>query len=225
MPKSGSTFLASIFGSLSGFRQVALLPDYGRREQEICVATLQGLVDEKVDFVAQQHIRCSKVTETYINHYNLKTIVLVRNIYDVIPSMVDHWFREDTVGSMCYVPEEYKSWDKDKAYEFITRMCIPWYFNFYVSWMSCTTTKFVFVTYEELANDPFMTVMQICELSNMDFSELEILNAIEKTKTMDTRKGHAIAGRGEQLSSNIKQEIMEMASFYKGFDFTHIGIE
>ena len=91
-PKSGSTYLSKIISSYENFRKVDLVPSYGNREQELDIRKLHQ--NKKYNYIAQQHVRSSFETEKLINQFELKTIILVRNIYDIIPSLRDHLIKE-----------------------------------------------------------------------------------------------------------------------------------
>ncbi len=224
MPKSGSTFLQTLLSSLPGINNVALVPEYDRREQEICSYIVQNLCDRNIDFIAQHHVRCSSATERIIKQYNLNTVVLVRNIYDVIFSIVDHWSTGEIICPMAYVPDELVVWNKEKKFEFIMQMVIPWYINFYVSWMKSNIPNGLLLTYEDLNASPYQVVKHICEQFEMSFEETEVLKAIAETAEKNTRKNIGVSGRGLETPDHLKNNIKKLAGYYSDVDFTHIGI-
>lgn len=190
----------------------------------MCVQQLQNDVTQLGDYnlVAQVHVRYSDETENYINKFKLKPIVLVRDLFDVVPSLLDHHKIESTVYPMAVVPPDIVEWDFDRAAMFVTRMVIPWYFNFYVSWQFCDQK--IVIRYEELLTDPVATVKKICGYWNIDISETDIIEAIKRAEKLPTRRNIGQAGRGRMLHENEKALIREMANFYKGVDFSLIGL-
>ena len=220
MPKSGSTFLSAALANLPGFQGIGLTPGYGRREQEL--DTLSMLFYHRTNYVAQQHVRYSGSMEVWRQSLGIKPIVLVRDIFDVIPSLRDHFRREDTVGPMGYVTQEMVGWEDSKLDYFIATMLIPWYFNFYRSWLDCE--NMLMVRYEDINADPASVVGRIVDHYGLGFSRETIESAVNKAQGGLTRKNQAIVGRGQNLSEEVKARIYEMADFYPGVDFSPIGI-
>jgi hypothetical protein len=176
----------------------------------------------KYHLVSKDHVRYSDATIEYIKEFNLKPVVLVRNLYDVVLSLIDHHKIESTVYPMAFVPPNIVKWDFEHAAKFVTRMVMPWYFNFFVSWQLCEQK--IMVRYEDLAVDPVTVVKKICDYWKLDFSELDIINAIKRAKQLPTRKNVGAAGRGHSLGEREKAQIREMATFYQGIDFSTIGL-
>lgn len=222
MPKSGSTYLTTILSSLPGFAVTSWVPDYGRREQELCGRRLQEDEAIPASLVAQHHVRYSDQTAKYLREFDLKPVVLVRNLYDIIPSLIDHHRTESVVYPMAFVPSDIVDWDFERAARFVTYMVLPWYFNFFVSWNACPEK--ILVAYEDLISDPVGTVQDICERSGIKASREDVIAAVERVKSMQTRKNVGVAGRGGQLSEACRGHVREMASFYDGMDFSKIGI-
>lgn len=220
MPKSGSTFLSAALANLPGFQGVGLSPGYGRREQEL--DPLLMLFNHRTNYVAQQHVRYSATTEMWRQNFGIKPVVLVRGIFDVIPSIRDHFRREDTVAPMGYVTQEMAEWEDSKLDYFIATMLIPWYFNFYRSWLDCKDK--LMVRYEDLNADSVSVVRRIVEHHGLGFSRETIESAVNKAQGGFTRRNQAIVGRGQGLGEEVKARIYEMADFYPGVDFSPIGI-
>lgn len=112
MPKSGSTFVTEVVAGFPGFHKLPLVPDYGRREQELDVYSLLAHANKR--YVAQHHVRYSQATADLAQKFNLKCVVLVRNIFDVCVSMRDHIRNESHIGPMGYIPEDFAEWDDDR---------------------------------------------------------------------------------------------------------------
>lgn len=224
MPKSGSTYITTVLSNLPEFRVTSWVPGYGRREQELCFNRLQTddalLMD--CNLVAQHHVRYSEVTEKYMKEFNLKPVVLVRNMYDVVASLIDHHKSESIVYPMAFVPQDIVKWDENRAAKFVTYMVMPWYFNFFVSWHNCSDK--VQVSYEDVITNPVKVLQIICKELSINVSEIDVTDAVERTSTMHTRKNVGIAGRGNKLPEDCRNYIKEMATFYSGIDFSKIGI-
>lgn len=220
MPKSGSTFLATVLGNLPEMQVVSLVPGFDRREQELDLSLLHAV--QGLNYVAQHHIRFSRPTENLLRHFDIRPIVLVRNIFDVVMSIKDHFRNESIEGSMAYVIPEMKQWEDRELERFIVHMMIPWYFNFYMSWLNCEAK--CLVRYEDLTNDPESVVASICNQVSLSVSPESIARAISISEKSPIRKNKGVAGRGEKLDYANRNLIVTMSSFYKGVDFSPIGI-
>jgi adenylyl-sulfate kinase len=224
MPKSGSTFLSSIISSLPGFRQVSLVPDHGRREQELCVDTLrkQEEIVGQDSWVAQHHVRYSEATKHYLQEFKIRPIVLVRNIFDVVPSLVDHHALEGPIYPAAFAPSDIATRSIDEQSTFVTQMALPWYFNFYMSWLQCPNR--LEIRYEDLVGRPEWVTRRVCDYLEIEVSNTTISAAIALANSSGRRKNKVTPGRGKYLSSENTDSIIRMANQYPGEDFSSIGI-
>lgn len=87
-----------------------------------------------------------------MDRFDVSPIILVRNIFDVVVSLVDHHSRESNVYPAAFAPDDIASRSFDEQARFVTQMAIPWYFNFYASWQQCPD-KFI-VTYDDFIANP-----------------------------------------------------------------------
>lgn len=222
MPKSGSTFLSEAIASLPGFVRAHLVPGYGRREQELCSEKLSEYRNLNLSYVAQHHVRYSEVTQFYIDQYSLRPIVLVRNIFDIVPSLIDHHSIDSAVYPAAFAPDDIASWSFDQAARFVTFMAIPWYFNFFVSWQRCQNK--LIVTYEELVAHPEQVMERICEFIQVPVSTCEIGAALKLANSSGFRKNKIQPGRGANLPVECINHIHGMVSFYPDVDFSPVGL-
>lgn len=241
MPKSGSTFLSAILAQLPGMRREHLVPGYERREQELCpqrlneaakrTATLRQYWRHRnlpprecpCGYVAQHHVRYSSTTAIFIKNHNLKTVVLVRDIFDVIPSLYDHIINERPYMSMAFVDDHFHQFNKEQAYEFLVEFAIPWYFNFYVSWTHAPDC--LFISYDEVMRDAVGSITHIYRHFKLDVDPVSVADALKKTENINTRKNKGVAGRGTSLPFDIRNKIEHYASFYRNVDFSLIGLQ
>lgn len=220
MPKSGSTYLTTILGALPEMQILYLVPGYDRREQELDISMLRAA--NGLNYVAQHHVRCSQPTLTLLRHFSITPIVQVRSIFDIVVSIRDHFRTEGLEASMAYVARGMEQWPDERLDLFIARMMVPWYFNFYVSWLTCDEA--IRVRYEELIREPASIVKAICAKASLACTDTDIANAIQQASRSSTRKNKGVAGRGEALSEHTRQVIADMAAFYPGVDFSPMGL-
>ena len=219
-PKSGSTYLLTLLSNINNISRVTLVTNYDRREQELSLERLIFLHHK--NYVARHHTRFSKPTEQLISDFNLKPIVLVRNIFDIIESVIDHLHKEGLTMPMAYVPDDFLKWDRNFARNFIVDMMIPWYFNFYVSWYHYDEK--LLVTYEKMIPNTFDTLKEIVSFCNIHATSRDIENSIDNATNQSTRKNVGRSGRGDSLPDDVKEKIYNMTKFYPNVDFSTIGL-
>ena len=239
MPKSGSTFLSQVVRELPEMRREQLVPEYQRREQELEETRIQRANNrtmflrnlwaqnkfpnnpKPLGWIAQHHTRLSHYTDTLIDTYKMTPVLLVRNIYDVVPSLYDHLTNTSNFLSMAYVDEKC-DFDRETYYDFIAEMIIPWYFNFFVSWIS--RPEIIVLTYEELSAAPIDTVTGLFERLNAPITREAVESAVARASTSHTRKNKAVVGRGGDLPTAVQEKVAKYASFYPHIDFSPIGL-
>ncbi|MBU0797920.1 MAG: sulfotransferase domain-containing protein [Alphaproteobacteria bacterium] len=240
MPKSGSTYLSALIAHLPGMRKAILVPGFDRREQELSEKRLEeetykeGLMrylwrtgqlsdpQRPIGYVSQMHLRNSLPTRTLIERHELRVVVQIRDIFDIMVSIRDHLLNESLVSSAAYATEEMKDWPEDRLFGFIADMVMPWYFNFYLGWLEYPDR--LTVSYEALLKDRAGTLRAVADYAGIPTSDAEIAAAIEKTEAARTRKNAAIAGRGTAVPETVKQRIRDFAAYYPGVDFSPIGL-
>jgi hypothetical protein len=222
MPKSGSTFLAYIISSLPEFRWADLVNGYGRREQEIDV--IKAILYQPYNYAAQHHVRYSGPTEQIMRIFNIKPIVLVRNIFDVVISFRDHIRNESTIVPTAFIKEEMKYWENDRLEELIVSMIIPWYFNFFMCWTECPD-KLLLNYDEHIKGDISSTIEMVVQYLGLNVTHEQIEAAINIASQRNPSKNKAKTGRGEVLKESTKQKIIHMANYYEGQDFSVLGIK
>jgi hypothetical protein len=221
MPKSGSTYFSTILEGLPNVHRRDLSGGYGRREQEL--EPLRLIFNHSANYVSQLHIRCSDQNENLIEYFGIKPVVLVRNIFDIVVSLRDHFRNESVEGSMGYAYQYMADWDNEDLEYYLANMFIPWYFNFFLTWKNSKLGYFE--TYENLISDPNSVVFRLLEKYDFEYSSAEVAGAIALAGVVETRRNVGRTGRGEALSETVKGHILKMASFYKKDDFSLLGIE
>lgn len=222
MPKSGNTFLSEAIARLPGFKRVYLVPDHDRREQELSRSITAWWAEQDTNWVAPQHTRMSLVTAKLLSEFNIRPIFLVRNLFDVVPSLLDHHRKEGTIYPMAYAPDEIVDWSFDRAAMFVAKMVMPWYFNFYVSWQSYSDK--LMVRYEDFIATPERTLSRIADFAGFEASEEEIGFALVSGAQASPRRNTVVGGRGGSLPPEVRQVIEDMATFYPEVDFSPVGL-
>ena len=213
-PKSGSTYLASLLSNLTGTPLKGAVQLSGHNEQDICELRLRSLAG--MDAIIQQHAKGTFNNVTLLKKYRIKPVVLVRNIYDAIVSNHDHFRSESDIVPMGYVHPEYWNMSEKEQLDFIIANMVPWYLNFYVSWRDAsTTTKVLWLTYEDFFSDQITGVQKIMEFYGMqsNYIENDTKKSIESMPALGdrlttNRLNVGKSGRGELLLSHEQKRMV-----------------
>lgn len=221
MPKSGSTFLSNAVARLPGFRKIALTRHYNRVEQEISFSL--ALRKYKYSYICQQHVRYNACTTEAIETFDLTPVVLVRNIYDCVASVRDHLRSESIETPMAYLLESHLALEDAELETLIVDLLVPWYVNFYVSWMHCPNA--MWLTYEDVVANPARAIAAILEQAGAEADDVEITRSLSAVDPSADRKNAGRAGRGQELREESKASIRRYREFYPEIDFSRIGLD
>ena len=238
-PKSASSYLSETIAYLPGMRREFMVPAFGQREQELCLHrileadkstyAIRKFMREKeiTDFesprgyVAQHHVRKSDATAAIIKRKNIGTIVLTRNIYDCIVSLRDHICTHPLLP-MAHVPSHFNDMPEAQQHLFIASMIVPWYFNFYTSWVNSDDA--MWVTYEELTDDPEATFDRVRTTLLEEYSIEDMMTAAESAMKADVRFNKGVSGRGAEVSGEVRAIVEGYTEFYPSVDFGRMGL-
>lgn len=228
-PKSGSTYLTRLLSEVTGYPRGHFVQFYGHNEQDLCEFRLMNSLGGK--HVIHQHVKGTNNNILLMKKYNIKPVVLVRNIFDVLYSLRDHIKNEDHKTPICYVHKQYISMDENEKLSYLARFCIPWYLNFYVSWLEASEEIATFwLTYEELFSPrKDKLVSEILGFNGLQFDLDLIQNSVMKMKSenKNIRLNVGRSGRGGQLPSADREAIFDMARAWSlpSGTFDRIGID
>ncbi|MEP6703370.1 MAG: sulfotransferase domain-containing protein [Acidobacteriota bacterium] len=225
-PKSGSTFLKTLLLGLTGYRDAFMVNSASQFEQELYLPTLRKTAP--LDTVTQQHCRASDVNIQMMQAFGIKPVVLVRNIFDSVISLLD--FYNGGASSNSYFREDYPSLDAVTKLDLIIDNFVPWYFQFAASWSLAEkqkTLEVLWLSYEDLVADKSGSIQKVLRFYGLGAPLKGIEKSIEETelKKGKTRFNKGVAGRGKTgLSDKQKERIVRLARYYPATDFTRFGI-
>jgi hypothetical protein len=227
-PKSASTYLTRVLSQALSLKIRYVADFYGRNEQQIYLPRLLCALDQDV-FVGQQHLRASEAVLDILSKLEFRVIVCVRNLYDTVVSFRDHQLAESVSHPMAMLTrEQLGRLSKDEHLWFVVRMVLPWYFNFYVSWVEAEKSGILpihWVTYEDLTRDPGPCLGRILDFLEVDLDDATLASCLDKPGDRSERLNVGISGRGEcELTPTQRRAILEMAAFYKGVNFERLGL-
>jgi hypothetical protein len=223
MPKSGSTWLATLISQTLHIPMGVLVPGYEGREQELDVNSL--LMHHQFSYVAQNHLRYSQPTHQLIQRFQLKPIVLFRNLFDTIVSIADFLPTQGAHANtyLAFIREPQLALTRQELIDLIVEYFVPWYIHFYLSWQHAGV-RHITLFYRDILADPAKVMRRIMAFYDVEVSDDQIQQGMIKAATIDTRKNKAVIGRGAQLSEEVKDRIRRYTTFYKDTDFSPIGL-
>jgi hypothetical protein len=211
--KSGSTYLSTLLGEITGFRPSPLVQFWGNNEQDIFEDKLKEV--SHLDTITHQHVKGTENNIRLIREYGLKPLVLTRDISDVVLSMHDHIAGEDHRGPVGYVHQQYFSMCSDEKITFLIRMFLPWYFNFLISWYEASQELPVFwMTYSELFGNKEQTIAAALDFCGLA-TETNLQVAIEAVQSKNTRLNVGVSGRGAGLHEHHHEAIRQLGECWK----------
>ncbi len=226
MPKSGSTFLTTVLKDLTGFTNYPLVYTYSQNEQDIYLPRLIDAYTKNT--VTQQHVRATVPNKYLMQLFDIKPVILTRNLFDIVVSYYDHIHNESLEVPAFYINDHFFKLSQSEKIDLIINMAMPWYFSFYSSWYDVSQKNEIdvlWVSYEELISDRIKTVNKVMNFYNIPTSNQEILNILEASAKKQTRKNVGVFGRGEYMLSEVQKErIRSYKNHYPWVDFSVLGI-
>lgn len=210
MPKSASTFITNAMATAAGLERVSLVPNYGRREQELCEIRLAE--NAGLDYVAQLHIKHSGWTEQLCSENDISVIVLIRSLFDVVVSLRDHAHRESPVSPVLYLDTQHLARGSAELEHMIAMLAIPWYINFYMGWRSAKAARVVL--YEDFIADPNKELGQMLAFAGLPAGAEALAAGLETAGSKGSRLNVGKAGRGMSLQPKTVAMIMDMLAAY-----------
>ncbi len=226
-PKSGSTFLKNVLVTLTGYKDLFSVYAALQNEHELDLPQLAkfGMVNS----VTQQHSRASEANIHLMQAFNIKPVVLVRNIFDTAISLLD-FYKGGFTFSTYFTREDFDSFDRDQQIDLMIEFVLPWYFQFVASWQRVEAEKRLqvyWLTYENMIADKptaVERVLNFCGLS-AGIPNIEKVIGESESDTRANRFNKGVAGRGkESLSPDQKERIIRLARHYPKNDFSCIGL-
>jgi len=226
VPKSASTFLKNLLINLTGYRDLFAVYAAGQTEHEIYLPTLREW--GHLDTVTQQHCRASDANVHLMQGFGIRPVVLVRNIFDSVMSLLD--FYNKGAFRTSYFRADWPNLDEETKIDLIIENVIPWYFQFVTSWDSVEKQKRLemhWLTYEELVADKPSSVLRVLNFYGLGAPQRGVEQRIREVEFAErnNRFNKGVTGRGRSgLSKSQKEQICRLTRYYPSTDFARIGL-
>jgi len=226
MPKTGSTFLANVLASITEYPHHPLVYAHFRQEQDLYLPSLLKAI--AIPTVTQQHVRATEANLELLQIFNVKPIVLVRNIFDTIVSFFDHLHKESVQVPAGYFNDEFFTFDDEKKFDMIIDVAGPWFIGFFASWqdaMAKGRCTMAWLTYEALFANLETAVSEILGFYEVTASQARIRESLQAARDHGSRFNKGVKGRGEtRLTTSQKERVARLAAYYPAIDFSMIGL-
>ena len=226
VPKSASTFLKNLLIDVTGYRDLFAVYAAGQTEHEIYLPTLRE--SAHLDTVTQQHCRASDANIHLMQAFGIRPLVLVRNIFDSVMSLLD--FYNQGAFQTSYFRADWPGLDEEVKIDLLIENVIPWYFQFVTSWDLAEKQKRLevnWLTYEELIADKASSVLKVLEFYGLGAARRGVEQRIREIESEERkiRFNKGVTGRGRSgLSDRQKEQIRRLTRYYPGTDFNRIGL-
>ncbi len=231
-PKSGSTYLSNVLCQSLKLPYIPLCYAYSSNEHDLY---LPALIAASVNGgVSQLHMKGTPHNVQLLNFFDIRPIVLTRNIFDSVESLARDLRKKHTLDqlgqgvhgySFTWLTKDIANLSDEQLIDFVIDFALPWYVNFYVSWQGLADKGIVsplFMRYEDLMSNKQEEVSKIIrQISNatvdLDASVLE-KNYIPDSSGISRGTGRPGTGL-ERLSTSQVDAIKRRLSYYPDINF------
>lgn len=234
MPRSGSTFLANVLTKMSGFPYARLCYAYSSNEHDLYPPALCFM--NNIGCVSQLHIKGTPHNVNIMNVFRIKPIILVRNIYDIVPSLLRDLREKQQKPdletgfhgySFLWQNMDTKNLSDEQMTDLIIDLVLPWYVNFFVSWQDMCNNKYIkalWVTYEDLMENKSLKMKEIFDFLGVKSSVSgDALDTVLNTEYSTFGSGKS--GKGYSFLSKAQRvRVKNLFSYYKTTDLKMLGI-
>lgn len=226
VPKSASTFLKNLLIGITGYKDVFMVYAPGQNEHDLYLPTVMN--NAAADSVTQQHCRASDANVQLMQAFEIRPVVLVRNIYDSVISLLD--FYNSGASFSSFFREDFLSLDDETKIDLLIDNVIPWYFQFVASWSLVEKQRrleIFWLNYEEFVADKPLSIENILRFYGLGAPMHGINRTIKETESdaRGNRFNKGVAGRGKvKLSETQKERIQSFARYFPSTDFGRIGL-
>ena len=224
-PKSGSTYVTNVISNHTNIPFKRLCYAYSSNEHDLYLPAL--MTAKTTGGVSQLHMRASPHNIQLIKSFEIKGIVMVRNIFDALVSFsrdIKKKLNADYLGSGIYgysfiwLNQDLKNMSDEELINYCIDFYVPWYLNFIVSWSNHKKdSQFLFIRYETLLKNKLNTFQKIMGHigENTKISD-EILkkNYLQNEKTISGIES-AISSGYDNLSNKQIKKIKDKFNYFE----------
>ena len=204
MWRSGSIHIANTMARLLNFRSASTTGFHGEgSEQQNINYVSGGILFPYGRQVFLQHVWASTLNTSMLSSYNIRPVVVMRNISDIIVSLKEHIDNlEIPVIPGIEIPGRWTVLDDHAKFDWLATHVFPWLMQFYWTWQRTGIDK-MFIRYEDFYADQVAGCKKIAEWLELPLPDDAI---IKSACGVDDNFVTGKSGRGNQL---IPQELLD----------------
>lgn len=222
LPKSGSTLLTNILVRITKYFPHPLC-DHPLHEQNLVHTRLIDSWAYKS--IATHHTLATDLNVERLRSFEIRPVVLVRDIFDAAVSLRDHLERESPITSTFVPPPGYEGLSDQEKLDAIIALGLPWHLSFVAGWQAAPLPV-LFIRYEDLIAEPVPTLARILKFVGRDDPPGKIEAAWDDAQVdADTRRNIGRPGRGDAAFTAAQREAVHaLTRNYPDADFSIIGL-
>ena len=228
-PKSGSTYITNVIINHANIPFKRLCYAYSSNEHDLYLPAL--MTAKATGGVSQLHMRATPHNVQLMNSFDIKGIILVRNIFDAVVSFrrdiqkklnANHLGLGVTGYSFVWLNKELNKLSEEELTDYCIDFYVPWYLNFILSWENYRNNKrYLFVRYEELMENKSSTVAKIMKhIGEKEFVNKKILERDYLKNSAHISGTRSAIGSGYDTLTEIQVEKIKKKFNY--FDFQNL---
>jgi len=226
-PKSASRRLVDMFNSVPNIVEVNL--NFSLRAVEAESLDFGYLTAyQLLDYISHLHTHCYYTLPLHLQFFDVRTIILTRNIFDVLVSIKDHLDKSNHLSHIVHVPESYSEFSDEEKYNFVINHVTPWLIKFHISWDKAIRKNWVIATWldsSDFIKNPMISMEKIFTELKIDKNDFDFEKMIKYADEKKSNLNVGIAGRGNRiLSKNQIQMVKLIAEPYREHDMSLIGL-
>ena len=140
-PKAAGTFLRTAAIVAANGQLVRVVHAQGGRDAQLYLPTFlayyRGALGD-VPLVSHAHMQALPANRHFIEALDLKPVIMVRSISDMLASYRDMLDTDDVArgeGLNCAIPQPFTQWSARDKNDFLIEMFGPWYAGYYATWL------------------------------------------------------------------------------------------
>lgn len=228
MPKTASTFAVKALSRATGFETVNLVDVFRDNEQNLY---LPKLIDTcATDMVLHQHCKATNRNLELMVEYNIRPVILVRDLLDILVSLYDHFHNESPISPFAFAYEGFFDLDEEGRKWLLVRMAAPWLVQFYASWYTCSALKkqinTFWLSYADFMANKTGAMASILDYYGLEHDHAVVGKALEEVSSdrSGTRFNVGRQGRGKDFFSlEQKKCVAAFLECYPAVDFSLVN--
>lgn len=198
--RSGSSHLVRSLGKLFDHRvttpQIGFAGRAGTDEHIVNYAVLAVQYTEG-RYIYHQHCKATGNNLHILKAHGFTPIVLMRNLYDSLVSVFDQMPASPHMTMPGAFRPPWEGMSEEQQWSWIAYNAIPWYLNFYASWMAADIPKHV-IYYDTFYQDQVAGIRGILNFLNVE-GNLSDEKIAEVVNLKDNSFHVGVSGRGKHI--------------------------